>query len=124
MLFNVLDKSAKEKMTARSICPQSSMIYVVYIVYVQRFTSRIASRGYFGRQGRRSQMDQSKDDQEVPTQPPFVAFVGNLPPHTVQGDLDAIFEDVQVCERRFFLLLCLVIQLASFASGAVMYCDV
>ena len=32
----------------------------------------------------------------IPKEPPFTAFVGGLPPDTVQGDLDMIFDDIKV----------------------------
>ena len=52
--------------------------------------------GYSGRGGGYRGSDHQQGKQEVPKDPPFTAYVGNLPFQTVQGDLDAIFRDLKV----------------------------
>lgn len=45
-------------------------------------------------------------------QPPFVAYVGNLPRGVVQGDIDKLFGELKVMDKmigfylQFFTLLC------------------
>ena len=54
-------------------------------------------RGYGGGGGGRAP--------KIPDEPPFTAFVGGLPDGTVQGDLDRIFENLNVSTNSSFSLL-------------------
>lgn len=74
------------------------------------YNNRGYNRGGYNNRGRRGGYNNNyqggqnagggRPRQPVPDQPPYTAFVGNLPPDCTQGDMDRIFKDLPMEHAR------------------------
>lgn len=70
----------------------------MYHIMADRYDSDYGSR-YGGGGGHRDHYG-SKPSRPMPTEPPFTAFVGNLPDGVVQSDIDEIFKGIKIKSTR------------------------
>ena len=75
---------------------------------IYRHDSYGGNRPHYNRSGSRG--GGRSQNRELPSEPPYTAYMGNLPDNLVQSDIELIFKDLDVSRRNYFV---------SFAQSAV-----
>ena len=76
---------------------------------IYRHDSYGGNRPHYNRSGSRG--GGRSQNRELPSEPPYTAYMGNLPDNLVQSDIELIFKDLDVSRRNYFV---------SFAQSAVL----